>query len=956
MTPRGFASGHAEVVAILESGLAGRYTVLEAIGQGGMALVFRARDLRHDRDVALKVLRPELAVALGAERFEREIKIEARLNHPNVLAVFDSGQCRHLLYYVAPWAEEGSLFDRLRKEAPLGIDEAMRIAREIGGALSHAHANGVIHRDVKPDNVLFRSGHAMLADFGIARAIAERGSLSSTDVGLVVGTPHYMSPEQCTSGAPIDERTDQYALACIVFEMLTGDPPFSGRNAQAIIARHMTERPPSLTVIRPDTPPSVVAAIGRALSKHAGDRFPSVEGFITALVPVGGTPPQGILVTRRSRARWWGVSGVVGAVAAAALFTTTRGPALSSSNVAIFPLATRGLVTGDSGIGIGISYLLEAALERAEPLRLIDVGGELSPETMLNPEAISGAAARRIARRARAAWMLRGVIQGHPDSVTLILRLFSVNGDSLVRQVSATGSTAGTLLHHLGLDALKQLLPFLIDSTRTVDMAPLRERSAAAVALWMQGERRYRQSRFSEAVEFYERALAADSAMALAAVKGALAATWAHDQAKAGALTALALSGRSLLPPRYVAFARALDLRLRGVGDSAAAALEALERAVPDWAEAPAALGETYLHLLPSEGTGEARATAAFGRSFALDSGLTPPLFHLAEIAIRDGRTKEGEGFLARFEEVEPDVGLVTQLTIMRDCVADGGDAAWTRAGMSPASSAMSAARALSAGLRQMPCAESGFRALLRSPITSDGDRWGAFLGLQGVLIARGATKEARTLIDSVVTAGKGVARSLYVLGAAAGADMSVPAAELEAYARTTYGEDYARVRTSEALWILSVWHLSSGDVMRLRTLDALLRSRAATTGDERDRAFSIAAEAHLAIAVRDTSRAITLLQQLVRARNAVDIVWGFGSAFAPDRLLLAELLLATGRPHESAAVAAALDHEAPITFIAYVPMSLSVRYRAARALGNESAAMEARRRLERLGRQDLIR
>lgn len=941
---------------VLEGGLAGRYEILDEIGHGGMAIVFRARDIRHDRHVAIKVLRPELAVALGAERFEREIKIEARLNHQNVLALFDSGRCRHLLYYVAPWAEEGSLKERLRNTTTLSIEDAVRVTREVGEALAHAHANGIVHRDVKPDNILFRSGHAMLADFGIAHAAAEGLVPSLTQSGMAVGTPKYMSPEQGAGEIHVDGRSDQYALACILFEMLTGDPPFTGRSAQSIIARHLSDQPPSLAAIRPDVPPAVVAAVERALRKRAQDRFATITDFVDALSlsESGAFRSEQQRAERRRRLATAGVV-VLGLAVLSTLALQPPPPTLSSTNVAIFPLGVRGLVAGDSGIGVGIAYLLEAALERAEPLRLIDITTELSPEGLQNPEGISGATANRIARDAHAGWLLRGVLQGHADSVTIILRLYSVAGDSLVRQVSVSGDAVSALPYRLGIDAIKLLLPSLIEPTREVDLGPLRDRSAAAIALWMQGERRYRQSKFSEAVEFYERALAVDSSLALAAVKGAWAAEWLHDEAKAIALVAMALSRDSLLPPRYAAFARALQFRLRGEADSAVAGIMAVMRTSPDWAEASFALGETYYHLLPVTGGGDALARRAFERSIAADSGFAPPLFHLAEMAFREGRVAEGRRLVEHFARGAPDAALLGQLTLLRSCVEDGPPKEWSRgSGVLPPGS-LNAAKTLSVGARHHRCAESGFRAVLGSPMATPNERWGAFVGLQGVLIARGAVQEARALIDSAVAGGSGAARSLYVLASAAGADMRAQARELDEFARERYGQDYAKVRTSESLWVLSVWHLSTGDRDRLRTLESLLTAQAKRTGDPRDAMYAAAAVAHGALVDGDTVQAIARLQALPSAGTSAQVLWEFGDALGPDRLLLAQLLLATGRPRESLEAAMVFDNAQSIMFVPFVATSLGVRYRAARALNDVTAATEARRRLERLDRQDLI-
>jgi len=224
--------------------LAGRYTLEEEVGAGGMAIVYRARDERHGRAVAIKVLRPELAALVGVERFLREIRIEAGLQHPHILPVLDSGEVAGVPFYVMPLMDGDNLRDRLKREGQLPVDEVVRIATEVGGALQHAHAHGIIHRDIKPDNILFADCHAVVADFGIARAVIEAGGERVTSSGLVLGTPGYMSPEQGTGADRVDARSDQYALACVVHEMLVGEPPFGGPTPQAIIARHAQAQPP----------------------------------------------------------------------------------------------------------------------------------------------------------------------------------------------------------------------------------------------------------------------------------------------------------------------------------------------------------------------------------------------------------------------------------------------------------------------------------------------------------------------------------------------------------------------------------------------------------------------------------------------------------------------------------------------------------------------------------------
>ncbi len=272
-----------DILATLRPALADRYEIERELGAGGMATVYLVRDIKHDRQVALKVLRPELALVLGAERFLAEIRITARLDHPHILTLIDSGDVDGVLYYVLPYVRGESLRDKLTREQQLSIPEALAITRQVASALDHAHKQGVIHRDIKPENILLHEGEAMLADFGIALAVKEAGGSRLTETGLSLGTPQYMSPEQATGERQPTARSDIYSLAAVLYEMLAGEPPVTGPNAQAMIAKLLTEKPISLRVVRNTVPESVNRAVEQALSKVPADRFASTAEFVKAL-------------------------------------------------------------------------------------------------------------------------------------------------------------------------------------------------------------------------------------------------------------------------------------------------------------------------------------------------------------------------------------------------------------------------------------------------------------------------------------------------------------------------------------------------------------------------------------------------------------------------------------------------------------------------------------------------
>jgi len=303
----------ASLLERLQPSLGQRYALAGELGEGGMAIVFRATDLKHERDVAVKVLRPELSAVVGADRFLREIRVTARLQHPHILPLYDSGVAGDLLYYVMPLVRGESLRDRLTRERQLPVREAIHIATVIAGALDYAHRQGVLHRDIKPENILLHDGQPVLGDFGIALAVATAGGDRLTHSGLVIGTPSYMSPEQVSGDASIDGRSDIYALGCVAYEMLAGEPPFAGPTARAVMAAVMTKDARSLRERRHTVPEGVAGAIHRALKPLPADRYPTAADFGSALALDAGATHR---TPRRAPRRWLtgSVAGVAGIV------------------------------------------------------------------------------------------------------------------------------------------------------------------------------------------------------------------------------------------------------------------------------------------------------------------------------------------------------------------------------------------------------------------------------------------------------------------------------------------------------------------------------------------------------------------------------------------------------------------------------------------------------------------
>jgi serine/threonine-protein kinase len=490
-----------EIMSQLKTALVDRYLIERQLGEGGMATVFLAHDVKHERKVALKVLKPELAAVIGAERFLAEIKVTANLQHPNILPLYDSGSAAgrqsgspEYLYYVMPYVEGETLRDKLDREKQFGIEEAVELARSVAAALDYAHRHDVIHRDIKPANILLHDGQALVADFGIALAVSHAGGARLTETGLSIGTPHYMSPEQAMGDRELDARSDVYSLGAMLYEMLTGDPPYTGSTAQAIVAKVITEKAPPVTAARDTVPSSVATAIGKALNKLPADRFASAAQFaealanpafagaapVTAAAPAAEKGPK--TWARRTFANWQlGVALVVG-VALGAVVGALRGTASTdvTGPVARFTLGVRlgdvdfgqGLELSADGrqliyIGVGEnggSQLYLRPMDEAEAIPIAGTEGSLVMVPFLSPDGgrlgfyadqqlrtvpVRGGAPRTIARMSPtsggASWGPGSQIVFQPDFGAGLMVVEAEGGDP--RLLTSVDSSAGELDH-----------------------------------------------------------------------------------------------------------------------------------------------------------------------------------------------------------------------------------------------------------------------------------------------------------------------------------------------------------------------------------------------------------------------------------------------------------------------------------------------------------------------------
>jgi len=922
--------------------LADRLAIDRELGRGGTAVVYLARETATGRAVALKLLRQELAAAVGVPRFLREIEIEGRLNHPHILPIFDSGSVDGRPFYTMPYVEGETLRDRIRRERQLPLPAALSIARAVAGALDHAHSRGVVHRDVKPANILLaRDGGVFLADFGIARAMTVATGDQITDSGIFVGTPEYMSPEQAAVKPSLDARSDVYALGCVVYEMLGGEPPFTGPTAQAIVARHCQEPPRSLAVIRPSLGPGVQRVLERALAKVPADRFATPSEMVDALdTALAATE---VVATRRSRVAWIAAAASVVALGAVALLPLWGGRAdLDANRIVVFPLLDAAVPTEPNGEGI--ATYLGYALEETRPLRWMPAWAHLNRDERANISALTPSRASEVSRAARAGFFIDGSILRVGDSITVVLQLHSVAGDSVVKTAGFSGMGPA---HAIGLRAIAELLPALLASGRHVDLSTLEELKPTAAANFLQGEREYRRMQFAAAIQHYHEALREDSSFALAALRGAEAANWDGRYGDDTAFSAVALRSATRLPPVRALVAGGLHAYLTGAADTSLAqlrrALEIDSTAAPVWT----LLGEVYLRMLPSLGSSDSLARNALEHARRADPEFAPALLLLEEIALRDGRVDQ----VLALREALRNAGADTTHQTLRDltlrCVRQGAASIdWRDAARRDLRAVQQAGKVLSSGASQAACARSAFQASFQSDTPLLSARWGALLGLQSVLVATGEDRELLSLLSSKSAADLPV-WMLYALDAMAGADVRSEAMQMV----ERRGSSYAAMSSSH-LYVLGAWSAHLGDGERLQIIARELHRKADSSHVRRDSLLVRAVDARIPLVKGDTVKAVRLLQSLVPTAPRDQLAWQPWEALGAERLLLAQILYARGRFEDAISVASRLDASEPIAYLLYLRPSLSLRASAARRLGRNDQATVMERRLSKLGVQ----
>jgi len=541
-------------VDALRAGLAGRYELDRSIGEGGTALVYAARDLKHDRPVAIKVLRLERRRPDGVERFNREIRVVAGLVHPHILTLLDSGEVGGRLWYATPFVEGETLRARLAREKQLPLDEAIRISGEIAAGLGHAHARDIIHRDVKPENVLLADGRALVADFGIARALETDAAAGLTGTGVTIGTPAYMSPEQAAGDQPIDARSDLYALACVAFEMMAGEPPFTGSTPQALLARRLTQQPPSLRTLRPSVSPALDAVISRALSLAPADRYSSTGEFAQALAEASalrGVPPHPV--------RW--IVGATAVTVAALGYTLVtqgsprelvRGGDGDGVRVAVLPLRVIGGDSIDRDLAAGITHELHSTLSNLSGLRMIS-------QTSVEPYALESAGLRELGGALDVAALLEGDVQRAGSVVRVRVRLVDPSSEESMwsQQYDHTADDIFRLQSEVAT-AVAGVLRIQLSASQSRLLSRPPTRNPAAYDLYVRAQGRRPMPEFEEAHRELSAAIELDSTFAQA---------WA---ARATSTLAYVFSSAEVTPERWaeaegdIAKAIALDSTVAG--------------------------------------------------------------------------------------------------------------------------------------------------------------------------------------------------------------------------------------------------------------------------------------------------------------------------------------------------------------------------------------------------------
>ncbi|MFL5582887.1 MAG: protein kinase domain-containing protein [Gemmatimonadaceae bacterium] len=897
-----------DLQARLQRAVGDAYALERELGGGGMSRLFLATEASLNRKVVIKLLAPELTGDVSLARFKREFELTALLQHPNILPVLATGSRDGMLWYVTPYIAGESLRHRLQRETRLPIDDVARVLHEVSDALAYAHERGVVHRDIKPENILLSNGHAVLADFGIAAALAPGATPQPeapdgarlTQVGTAMGTPGYMSPEQAAGEWNLDSRADIYALGCVGYEMLGGRPPFVGPSPRHVIAAHLSEPPRPVEELRPDAPPGIVEAVMRSLAKEPGDRWQTAAEFRDALgMSFTGSRASYARAAPRRRRRGLLAAFALAAVALVAagawLFSRDGAGGLDENLVAVAPFEVL-----DPALTVwreGLVDVLSANLDGMGPLRTVP------PTTAIRrwsgrPDRETATA---LGQKTGAKLVLFGrVVRAGGDSARVSATLFDVGAGRALAELEASdaSSRVDRIADSLTVRVLREL-----NQTRaigSVRRASLGSSSIAAIKAYLQGEQHFRRSDFDSAAAYYERAIAADSTFAPALRKLAQSYAWnitGSGGENAGRAYPLSLRAGQLnrgLAPResLLVVADSINAAVmtnagrirRPLAARLLALLDSAVRRFPDDPEIWYRLGDARYHMLAMGQAPETyhRAREAFDRSISLDSAFGPSYIHPVDIALREQDVEGARRYMASYLALKPhdtyarSFRLLQELTDAEAARGVPPDSVWS-GGPSVISNVIS-------GMQWVFDENETILRLLRNAGDAGGDprlAQQAKNGLAYMLAMRGHVREAVQLTsDSTLWY---MRPDLALVGAFPSDSMDRKGREF------LRGDSLTQIASS---YVFRTW-ADRGDTVPL--LEALRLSERWPITASGARYWPVVARGYLALARRDTAAA---LNELMVVPDTFCV--GYPACHI-TRYTKAQLLLAKGRNAEAA-------------------------------------------------------
>jgi eukaryotic-like serine/threonine-protein kinase len=663
-----------DLLARLQTALGDHYMVERELGAGGMGRVFVALERGLERRVAIKVLPPDVAAALSVERFRREIQLAASLQHPHIVPLLAAGEAGGLLYYTMPFIDGETLRARLARDGRLRVPDAVRILRDVLDALAYAHRRGVVHRDIKPENVLLVDEHALVTDFGVAKALTQAGGGGGGDLtsaGIALGTPAYMAPEQAAGDPQVDHRSDVYAAGVLAYEMLSGQPPFTG-GVQRVLAAQVMDRPEPMARLRPEVPPALASSVMRCLEKDPANRWQSADDLKRELEGTATGGPVAA-VTGPGTRRWRGAAAAL-MVASVLLGSWAlwhgRPPApgvASPTLVAVLPFGVRG--SADVAyLGEGMVSLLSTSLDGAGDLRAVDPHAVLSVVQRRGGGLLDPAGAATVAARLGAGLYVLGDVVEAAGQVQITASLFDREHASspLVRgTVEGSGGQVFSLVDGLATQLLAGASTG--PKGRVTRVASVTTSSLAAYKAYLDGDAAFRAGRADSAVVAFQRAVGIDTAFALAYYRLSVAAEWATLAGSYTAGTAeQAVRHSARLSDHDRLLLRALLATRRGAALEAEGLYRSILGTYPDDIEAWSQLGEVLFHYGPEQGRSIAESRAPFERVLYFDPGYVSSLVHLARIAAVEGRRADVDSIVGLIDKLSPSSDRDLEMRVLR--------------------------------------------------------------------------------------------------------------------------------------------------------------------------------------------------------------------------------------------------------------------------------------------------